>query len=262
VVHRAHFHEALHEIALKHGVKILVNKKVIAYNEQESSITLHCGSEVEADLIVAADGELSHRGSHFLKYDADTIGLGGIKSIARSYIEGEGNSPPIHTGFAAYRATLDVEKIKADPETTVLLEKPSLNLWIGEDRHVMAYTMDGGKHFNMVLAHVDHSDPSTWTPDTAITDMRTTFEGWDGRSVNTLQDLFLPQQLLTSFPRLVKLINLVDKTLKWPLMAVTPLKKWVSPSGKLIIIGDAAHAMVPYMSQGTCILLYFWNSFG
>ena len=190
MVHRAHFHEALRQIALKHGVKILVNKKVIAYNEQEPSVTLHCGSKVEADLIVAADGELSHRESHFLKHDADTIGLGGIKSIARSYIEGEGKSPLIHTGFAAYRATLDVGKIKADPDTAGLLEKPGLNLWIGEDRHIMAYTMDGGKHFNMVLAHVDQSDPSTWTPDTAITDMRTTFQGWDGRSVIALQDLF------------------------------------------------------------------------
>ena len=43
---------------------------------------------------------------------------------------------------------------------------------------------------------------------------------------------------------------MIHKTLKWPLLSGTPLKNWVSSSGKLVIIGDAAHAMMPYMSVG------------
>lgn len=35
------------------------------------------------------------------------------------------------TGFAAYRATVDVAKMKADPEISWLLERPSLNIWYG-----------------------------------------------------------------------------------------------------------------------------------
>lgn len=75
---------------------------------------------------------------------------------------------PIRTGFAAYRATVDVEKMRDDPDTAWLLEKPALNIWIGPERHVMTYTIASGKSFNMVLSHIYHSDPSTWRPEMAI----------------------------------------------------------------------------------------------
>lgn len=43
---------------------------------------------------------------------------------------------------------------------------------------------------------------------------------------------------------------MIESTLKWSLLSGKPLEKWVASSGKLLIIGDAAHAMVPYMSEG------------
>lgn len=46
---------------------------------------------------------------------------------------------------------------------------------------------------------------------------------------------------------------MIDKTIKWPLMSGAPLPKWVAPSGRMLIMGDAAHAMVPYMSQGAAM---------
>lgn len=41
---------------------------------------------------------------------------------------------------------------------------------------------------------------------------------------------------------------MVDKTIKWPLFSGSLLNRWAV--GKLVILGDAAHAMLPYMSQG------------
>lgn len=52
---------------------------------------------------------------------------------------------------------------------------------------------------------------------------------------------------------LTKIINMVETTLKWPLLSGTPLPHWVAGSGKALILGDAAHAMVPYMSQGAAM---------
>jgi salicylate hydroxylase len=54
---------------------------------------------------------------------------------------------------------------------------------IGEDRHVMTYTIASGKSFNMVLSHVDHSDPATWKQETAVEDMKNYFKGWDPKCV-------------------------------------------------------------------------------
>ena len=50
--------------------------------------------------------------------------------------------------------------------------------------------------------------------------------------------------------RLMKVINMIERTLKWPLLSGVPLERWVSTSGKVLIIGDAAHPMLPYMSEG------------
>ena len=41
--------------------------------------------------------------------------------------------------------------------------------------------------------------------------------------------------------------------MKWPLKVGSQLESWVSQSSKLLIIGDAAHAMLPYMSQGAAM---------
>lgn len=43
----------------------------------------------------------------------------------------------------------------------------------------MTYIIAGGKTFNLVLSHVDKTDPSTWKQDNVIQDMRDYFHGWD-----------------------------------------------------------------------------------
>lgn len=148
-------------------------------------------------------------------------------------ILGGSDRQPKQTGFAVYRATVDVDKIQQVPELSWIINRPSLNIWIGEGRHVMTYTIAAGSSFNMVLSHVDDSDPATWKPEDAIKEMRAHFSGWD--------------------PHLTKIINMIDKTMKWQLLNGQRLKSWVAPSNKVLIIGDAAHAMVPYMSQGAAM---------
>jgi salicylate hydroxylase len=97
----------------------------------------------------------------------------------------------------------------------------------------MTYTIASGTSFNMVLSHPETSGPSTWNQATALEDMKAHFLGWDHK--------------------LTKIINMIDKTLKWPLVSGVPLETWVSDSGKGLILGDAAHGMVPYMSEGAAM---------
>ena len=162
VIHRAHFHNALYQLALSLGVEIRVNSKVEDYDIDVPSLTLENGETFVADLIIGADG---------------------IKSLARQKFLNYEESPLAPTGFAAYRATVDVAKMKSDPDVSWLLEKPGLNIWIGDMRHVMTYTIAAGQSFNMVLSHPENTDPSTWKPATALEDMRKHFEGWDSTYV-------------------------------------------------------------------------------
>lgn len=59
VVHRAHFHDALYQLALKLGVEVVINAKVIDYDAEAPSITVESGKSYTADLVVASDGERS-----------------------------------------------------------------------------------------------------------------------------------------------------------------------------------------------------------
>jgi len=46
---------------------------------------------------------------------------------------------------------------------------------------------------------------------------------------------------------------MIDRTIKWPLLTAKKLDRWIAPSGNCMILGDAAHAMVPYMSEGAAM---------
>lgn len=50
-------------------------------------------------------------------------------SAARALIHDGKEYKPLRTGFAAYRATVEVDKMLQDPDTAWLLEKPGLNIW-------------------------------------------------------------------------------------------------------------------------------------
>ncbi|KAL3446128.1 hypothetical protein BJX65DRAFT_319028 [Aspergillus insuetus] len=210
VIHRADFHSALVQRARDLGIEIKLGCKVTGYDLGNTAIHLESGDSFGADLVVAADG---------------------IKSLARPLLEKGAEKPAEKLGFAAYRATVDVDLLKADPDTAWLLEKPALNIWIGDKRHVMTYTIGTGKSFNMVLSHWDPRDPATWDQSTALEEMRREFTGWD--------------------PRLTKIIGMIKKTIKWPLVSSPALTKWFE--GNVVVLGDAGHAMLPYMSQGAAM---------
>ncbi|KAH7052415.1 hypothetical protein B0J12DRAFT_661602 [Macrophomina phaseolina] len=212
VVHRAHLHDALHRLAEKHGAQIVLNRSVVKYDPDAPSVETEKGETFTADLVIAADG---------------------VRSTARQVVLGGEDLPAQKTRFAAYRATVPVEKMRGDPELAALLARPGINIWIGEERHCMTYCIAGGKAFNMVLSHPDSPGAEVSQPDKVLEDMRAHFKDWDSR--------------------LVKVISLIDKTLKWPLMSGSKLPTWIAPSKKLLILGDAAHAMLPYMSQGAAM---------
>lgn len=52
-----------------------------------------------------------------------------MKSTARSIVAPNGRGAPKYTGYAVYRATVDVEKMRDSPEISWVLEQPNLNLW-------------------------------------------------------------------------------------------------------------------------------------
>ena len=47
---------------------------------------------------------------------------------------------------------------------------------------------------------------------------------------------------------------MVTKVSKWPIQDIEVVEKWSSPSKTLVLLGDAAHAMIPFMSIGMAFI--------
>jgi len=43
---------------------------------------------------------------------------------------------------------------------------------------------------------------------------------------------------------------MVSNVMKWPIQDIDVPDKWSSNSRKMLLVGDAAHAMVPFMALG------------
>ncbi|KAF4534938.1 Salicylate hydroxylase [Lasiodiplodia theobromae] len=219
VVHRADYQRALFERAREVGVEVVFGRRVVRIDEGRGAVVWEG---------VGEDGGPDGREGEML---GDlVVAADGIHSEGRKAVLGDRDQPPVLTGLAAYRATIPAEKIKNDPDTAWMMDSYIQNGWFGPARHVVAYTIAGGDCINVVLIHPEPSDPSTWRQETALEDMKKQFVGWE--------------------PSVTKLVSLIDRTLKWPMIAGQALERWVSESGKVVIVGDAAHAMLPFMSQG------------
>jgi salicylate hydroxylase len=136
---------------------------------------------------------------------------------------------PRTTTNCAYRATVPGELMRADPELKKLIEEPYSNCWIGYRRHIMAYPIREGQLYNLVMSHPGTAAVGKWNEPGNLDEMKAHYAGWD--------------------PILDKVLDKVKACLKWKLADLPVLSRWVSKSGKVVLIGDAAHAMVPYLAQ-------------
>jgi salicylate hydroxylase len=152
------------------------------------------------------------------------IGADGVRSVLRQALYGDDH--PTYTGQMVWRALLDTKHLP--PE---VLEPKGHTQWVGPGRHFLAYQIRGGKLVNIVT----QQDTDQWVE-----------EGWSIRGD--------PEEMRASFansePRLAKLLSLVTECSKWGLFTRPLTQNW--GRGRIELIGDAAHAMLPNAGQGAC----------
>lgn len=160
------------------------------------------------------------------------IGADGVKSTLRQYVVG-GPDRARSTGDAAYRAIVPAEKLLQDPDLRPLVEKPEMVGWMGPSRHIMAYNIRAKREYNVVMIHPDDGGEESWTATGNTDKMRAEFAGWE--------------------PRIQKLMAMIPSTLNWKLIDRDPLETWIHKDGKLVLLGDSCHPMLPYRAQGSAI---------
>ena len=207
-IHRADLQRVLlNKIKVK-NIDILSNMKVTNVGNNKNSAFIEVdGKEIQADLVIGADG------IHSKVSDS----LFGKKEI-------------IYTGNVAWRMLIPVEIL---PENLIL---PDTTVWLGPNKHFVTYHVNGGKNLNCVcLVEQDGWFNESWSEKGEIEELKKAYKGWN-RTIETLLQHADPNTLY-----------------KWALHDRLPMKQW--SKGRIIVLGDAAHPMLPFLAQGAAMAI-------
>jgi salicylate hydroxylase len=149
------------------------------------------------------------------------VGADGIHSTVRGELFGP--ERPRFTGCIAYRGLVPYERL-----AHLGLEVGS-SLWMGPGGHVVHYFVAGRRLVNFVAVKERETwTRESWTDRGEVGDALAAFQGWH--------------------PQVHAIIGAVDETFIWALFDRAPLEHW--SFGRVTLLGDACHAMLPFMAQG------------
>jgi len=102
-------------------------------------------------------------------------------------------------------------------------------MWAGPAKHFLVFPVRHGEMVNYVgFVPADQEMKESWSAPGDPGVLRREFEGWD--------------------PRIGQVLEQVDRCFRWALYDREPLPGWTN--GRLTLLGDAAHPMLPHLGQG------------
>jgi salicylate hydroxylase len=160
------------------------------------------GSEVEADVIIGADG---------------------IHSAVRASLFGP--DAPRFTGKICYRSVVPVDAVAGGPP-------PNDNAqWLGPHGTIVLYPVRRDELINVVCHYDDEGyRHESWVTECERSEVLERYRGWH--------------------ESLLRIFSAGDVWYKWALYDRDPMPQWTR--GRVTVLGDAAHPMLPYLGQGAC----------
>ena len=141
----------------------------------------------------------------------------------------------VASGSCAYRALFTASQLSTPLLESLTSTAGVSRLWMGPKANAVFYPVQDGKLFNLVLAisDEDFNDKCDKLQDDAslLANVSDFLRGWD--------------------PVLRELTQVATSLVRFLMMELKPLPSWVK--GQVVLMGDAAHAMLPHFAQGAAM---------
>ena len=181
---------------------------------------LHIGHRFTALVDHGDHVEATFENGAHLSVDA-RVGADGLHSAVRHVLYGP--EMPHFTGCVAYRGL-----VAADRLTHLDLEV-ACEVRMGPGKHFVHYYVQNRRLINFVSAiEQDTWTQESWTDRGEVANWLAAHEGWH--------------------PQVREIIGAADETFIWALFDRKPMARW--SVGRVTLLGDACHAMLPFMAQG------------
>jgi salicylate hydroxylase len=153
--------------------------------------------------------------------DADVvIGADGIRSEVRASLFGP--DAPRFTGHIVWRGLVPSSALPKG------LIEPDMTAWLGPKGTMVHYYVRRGELVNWIAHYETDWREESWSVESDWREAAEAFAGWH--------------------PSLPELFSHTERCYKWALYDRDPLPRWTD--GRVTLLGDAAHPMLPYLAQG------------
>lgn len=213
-MHRADLHAALVDVATRDdGVGMPVEVRLAC-----AATGVSATGPDQARLSTSAGDELT----------ADVlVGADGIRSVIRDSVFGA--QPQSFSGRVTNRHVLQIAAIEDDEELMELLARPAQNIWLGPQGSALTHPLRAGTGFYLAITKAGVTeDEAVWSMPVSKDEELARLTEWD--------------------PRLTRLVQAAPSVTAYGLHDSEPMERW--SEGRVVLIGDACHAMLPFQAQG------------